>query len=129
MGVEALHQRLNSGAQRLRCVLASRSAALGQHVEMVALCRAETERVGESVEYLAGGPDVAALLQERVVGVRDAGELGNLLPPQSGDPAARAVGEPDVGGPEAGAPGTEEGAAIPTGPHRCCAARPRPRLT
>jgi hypothetical protein len=83
---------------------------------MVALGRAQPEGAGKRVEYLAGGGDVAALLQERVVGRRDAGELGDLLPPQARGAPAGAVGQPDVGGLEAGTPGREELTELPEQP-------------
>ena len=76
---------------------------MGEGVEVVALCGAEVQRLGKGIEDLAGGAHVAALLQERVVGVGDPGQLGHLLAAQAGGPPPSPGRQADLYGLQAGA--------------------------
>ncbi len=69
----------------------------GDPVQIVALVGAEAERAGEARQHLLARLRTALLLQPRVVVGGHRGQQGDLLPPQSGRPAARAGGQSDVG--------------------------------
>jgi hypothetical protein len=58
------------------------------------------QRRRERVEHLLGRPRLAALLEERVVGDRHAGELRDLFAAQPRGPSPGAGRQPDVGGRE-----------------------------
>src|SRR5262249_35851142 len=53
-----------------------------------ALVRVEEQRPGDGLEHLRGSVDVAALLEPRVPGDPDPGELRHLLAPQARSTAA-----------------------------------------
>jgi hypothetical protein len=54
---------------------------------MPVLVRIEAKRPGQRVDHLFRRRDVPALFQPRVPGEADAGEYGDLFPPQAGSAA------------------------------------------
>jgi hypothetical protein len=81
----------------------SAPSAVGQHLEMRALGRAEPQGVGDRVERDVGGQH-AALLEPAQVVHTDVGEHRHLFATQARHPASRRRVEPDVGRPDTVAP-------------------------
>ena len=70
---------------------------------MGALGRRQPQRARDRLEHVERRAHVASLLEPRVPGGADAGELRDLLAAQAGRAAASAVRQPDVLGLDAGA--------------------------
>jgi hypothetical protein len=60
--------------------------------------RVELQRLRETLQNLVGRPPAPALLEAEVVLRADAGETGDLIPPQPGDPASAVAEKADVFG-------------------------------
>lgn len=69
---------------------------LGQTVEVVALGGIQNQRTGHRVEHLGADVDRPPLLQPRVPGDADTGQLGDLLAAQSGGASTDCRGYADV---------------------------------
>ncbi|AJC54477.1 hypothetical protein GZL_01883 [Streptomyces sp. 769] len=94
------------GADRRAAPVRRRAGELPQ---MGALVGGQPQGPGEGVQHALRGVVALALFEAGVVGDADAGELGELLAPQSGDPAARPVGDQaDVLRLQPGAAGAQE---------------------
>lgn len=81
---------------------------VGEEEEVVAFVAAESQRPCERGQHLRGGLHVASAFEFGVVVGRQAGQLRDLLTPQSGDPAPGPGGQSHVGGPHAVAPGPQK---------------------
>ena len=108
VGIEALDQGGDRGADRLAACLPIWHRAMGEDVEVVAFRGAEAQGLGEGIKDLAGGAHIAALLQERAVRGGDAGQLGHLFAAQAGSPPSSPGRQADLFGLEAGASRAKE---------------------
>ena len=92
-----------------------RLLAAAEQDQVGALGLAHAQRACERLEHLQRGAHVATLLEPRVPGGADAGELRDLLAAQARRAPAPAAGEPDVLGLEARAAVAQEVARAPRG--------------
>jgi len=91
----------------------------GECEQVLALVGIQPERIGDCRQHTGRGPGLAALLQPRVPGQTDVGELGDLFPAQARDPPHPPIGQPHLGRAQPGAAGAEEGAQLAAAvPHR-----------
>src|SRR4029079_12303809 len=84
----------------------------GEREEVRALGLVEAERARDRVEHLGGGVDVAALLQARVPGDADPGELCDLLAPQPRRAPPPRRDQADALGRDPLAPAADEGGQL-----------------
>ena len=108
---KGVEDQLDLGGQR--AVVAaregrSRAGDVGQPEQVRPFGGVEPQHPGDRVEDLDAGVDRAALLQPRVPGDADPGQLGELLAAQAAGAAASAGGQPDVLGADAFPAGAEE---------------------
>ena len=82
---------------------------VGQPEKVLPLGRVEQQGARHRAEHLGAGVDLAALLQPRVPGHPDAGQLRDLLPAQAGGAAPDAGREPGLLGADPLAPAAQEG--------------------
>ena len=122
---EAVHERIQPGTGRRGCTgvvvpatgLVFRVA--GEREQVLALVGIQPERIRDRRQHTGRGPGLAALLQPRVPGQTDVGELGDLFPAQTRNPPHSPIGKPHLGRAQPGAARAEERAqlAAPV-PHR-----------
>jgi hypothetical protein len=84
---------------------------------MLAFDVVELQRAPERAEHALGDAMHVAAFQAGVVRGADAGEHGDLLAPEAGNPPWAVVGQPDLVGGQLGAPGGEEVADLAAGVH------------
>lgn len=77
-------------------------------MQVCALGRTELQRRGQRIEHVRGGPDVAALFEEGVVGGGDRGQGGDLLTTQAARPPPGTCGQSDIAGLQPFAAGAQE---------------------
>ena len=122
---EVVHERVQSETGRRGCtdvVLPATGLVFGvagECEQVLALVGIQPERIRYRGQHTGRGPGLAALLQPRVPGQADVGELGDLFPAQTRDPPHPPIGKPHLGRAEPGAAGAQERAqlAAPV-PHR-----------
>jgi hypothetical protein len=122
---EALHERVQPGTGQRGCtgvVLPATRLVFGvagECEQVLALVGIQPERIRDRGQHAGRGPGLAALLQPRVPGQADVGELGNLFPAQTRDPPHSPIGKAHFGRAQPGAAGAQERAqlAAPV-PHR-----------
>src|SRR6185503_12787964 len=89
--LEAPHERVQRGTGRRGCAeVILRATGLvigvaGECEQVLALVGIQPERIGDCRQHTGRGPGLAALLQTRVPGQTDVGELGDLFPAQARD--------------------------------------------
>src|SRR4030095_17019734 len=74
--------------------------------------RIELQRARDRIEHLRGGVDVASLLEARVPGDAETGELSDLLPAKARSAPATQRTKADLLGPDALSTAAEEGAQL-----------------
>ena len=91
---EALHERVQPGTRRRGCAGVVLPAAglvfgvAGECEQALALVGIQPERIGDRGQHTGRGPGLAALLQPRVPGQADVGELSDLFPAETPGSAA-----------------------------------------
>src|SRR6185312_5499831 len=106
---EALDQAPERGGDALGRALARRRGLTAAEQDQVrALCLVESQRLRERLQNLDRRPHVAALLQPRVPGRSDPGELRDLLAAQARRPSPAPAGQAHVGGLQRGAAHAQE---------------------
>jgi hypothetical protein len=99
-GGARVDEPLQPGQPRAGPRLARGGGQAGQAPEVPALVGGQLQRAGQGVDHLLRGRDAPALLQPRVPGQADPGDLGDLLAAQAGRPAAagmRVAGRARIG--------------------------------
>jgi hypothetical protein len=84
---QAVEQQLCLGPDVLSPGGARRDLPIRERVQIPSLVITETQRVGDGVQHAGGRTGQPPLLQPRVVGGADHGELGDLFAPQARHPA------------------------------------------
>src|SRR5690606_38450198 len=109
---ESVEQELElraDGRVRREVAVGSAAPVTAERQQMLALRRFEPQGGGDAPQGGRGRADVTCLLEPRVPLGADAGERGNLFPPEPGRSPPRAAGQADVLGSQAGPPAAEKG--------------------